>query len=302
MNRDRLIASAGSQLRKLPKLARLLARIAQAASPETVALLNYPIHQKQRWDLENPHQGLHEIINRNRELYQSYLQEVRALSEYFTAISERQEPTAPAGEPCWINGWMPALDGVALYGFLVAQRPKLFMEVGSGNSTMFARKAIADHGLETEIVSIDPHPRAEIDALCDEVIRRPAEEVDTEIFSRLGRGDILYIDSSHRVFMNSDVTALFLDVIPLLKPGVLVEIHDILLPYDYPKEWIDWYVSEQYLLAAYLLAKGDLFDIVLPTTFISHDAELSGILTPLWEREEMRNVERHGCSFWLRMK
>lgn len=197
---------------------------------------------------------------------------------------------------------MPALDGVALYGFLVTYKPKIYMEVGSGNSTKFARKAIADHNLDTIIVSIDPYPRAEINEICDEIIRKPVEEINLKIFDRLHKNDILYIDNSHRIFMNSDATTVFLDVIPGLKSGVLVEIHDITLPYDYPTEWINRYYSEQYLLAAYVLANKNMFDIVLPNFFISHDNELNSIMAPLWEQKEMRNVETHGCSFWLRIK
>jgi hypothetical protein len=197
---------------------------------------------------------------------------------------------------------MPALDGVALYSFIANNKPNLYMEVGSGNSTKFARKAIVDHNLDTIIVSIDPNPRAEVDEICDEVIRKPVEAIDIQIFDRLNTNDILYVDNSHRVFMNSDATTILLDVIPRLRSGVLVEIHDVTLPYDYPTEWISRYYSEQYLLSAYLLAKGTIFDIILPNMFISHDKELNSILAPLWKIEEMKNVETHGCSFWIRMK
>jgi hypothetical protein len=181
------------------------------------------------------------------------------------------------------------------------RRPKHFLEVGSGNSTKFARKAISDHRLDTKIISIDPHPRAEIDMLCDQVLREPVEAISLDIFDRLEAGDILYVDNSHRVFMNSDATVIFLDVIPRLRSGVFVEIHDVTLPYDYPSEWIDRHYSEQYLLAAYLLARGNRFEILLPNTFISYENELRDILTPLWQRAEMQNVETHGVSFWIQM-
>jgi hypothetical protein len=91
-------------------------------------------------------------------------------------------------------------------------------------------------------------------------------------------------------------------VIPRLKPGVLVEIHDIMLPYDYPADWIGRHYSEQYVLAAYLLARGSRFEIVLPNAFISQDNELKAVLNPLWQRAEMQNVETHGVSFWIQMK
>jgi hypothetical protein len=140
-----------------------------------------------------------------------------------------------------------------LYSLLAQHNPRHYVEVGSGNSTKFARRAIRDHGLQTRITSIDPFPRAEIDSICDRVIREPVEHVALDTFDMLQPGDILFIDSSHRTFMNSDVTALSLDVLPRLPAGVIVEVHDITLPGDYPPQWTGRYYSEQYLLAAYLL-------------------------------------------------
>ncbi len=129
-------------------------------------------------------------------------------------------------------------------------RPKRFVEVGSGDSTRSAsrRRSIRDHSLPTLITSIDPTPRAEIDKLCDFVIRKPLEEVELDVFDELGPGDFLFIDGSHRSFSNSDVTVAFLDVLPRLRAGVVVHFHDIFWPYDYPPEWADRYYSEQYLL------------------------------------------------------
>lgn len=300
MNKAGLIEHIASQIGKYPVLVELLTKVAHKVSPETVVLLDYPINSRRRWDEEHPHQVLYSIINETRSSYIADLQAFLLLSDDFLNIPERRTTNSLSTEPCWINGWMPALDGVALYSYMVIYKPSIFMEVGSGNSTMFARKAIVDHNLETRIVSIDPCPRADIDTICDEVIRQPVEEVGLHVFDRLEKNDILYIDNSHRVLMNSDVTAIFVDVIPRLRSGVLVEIHDISLPYDYPTDWISRSYSEQYLLAAYLLAKGTIIDIVLPTMFISHDDELKGILAPLWENEGMRNVETHGCSFWVR--
>ena len=189
---------------------------------------------------------------------------------------------------------------MALYAFLARHNPKRYIEVGSGNSTKFARRAIVDHQLDTRIISIDPHPRAEVDGLCDEVIRAPVEDVAAATFDILDAGDVLFIDSSHRTLMNSDVTMLFLDVLPRLKPGVLVQVHDVTLPGDYPAQWSGRHYSEQYLLAAYLLGRGPLLDIVLPCAFVSDDPELHGILAPVWSAEWMKDAEPYGCSFWFR--
>lgn len=102
--------------------------------------------------------------------------------------------------------------------------------------------------------------------------------------------------------MNSDATVVFLDILPRLKSGVFVEFHDIMLPLDYPVAWQEWYYSEQYLLAAYLLAEGNNFEIVLPNTFIGQDPELRGIMSPFWEDPRINGIETHGASFWIRMK
>jgi hypothetical protein len=72
-----------------------------------------------------------------------------------------------------------------LYAIVATNKPRTLIEVGSGNSTRFARRAIRDHSLNSQIISIDPQPRVEVTALCDEVIRLPLEQVDLQIFERL---------------------------------------------------------------------------------------------------------------------
>jgi Methyltransferase domain len=181
-------------------------------------------------------------------------------------------------------------------------KPARYFEIGSGNSTKFVARAVKDNALRTQLVSVDPQPRTEIDELCDRVIRAPVEEIDLGLFDDLAAGDILYVDNSHRCFMNSDATVVFLEILPRLKPGVIVQLHDVTLPYDYPPQWADRFYSEQYLLACYLLARGERFEILLPAYFASHDGPLKRVLEPLWGRESMRGVETHGCSFWLRMR
>ena len=74
---------------------------------------------------------------------------------------------------------------------------------------------------------------------------------------------MLFIDSSHRSFTNSDVTAFYLDILPRLKSGVLIHIHDVFLPYDYPPEWSDRFYNEQYLLACVLLTRNPAYEIQL---------------------------------------
>jgi len=205
-------------------------------------------------------------------------------------------------EPFWNNGSIPAMDCAALYGLLCEHRPRRYLEVGIGSSTRFARRAIADHGLPTRIIAVDPYAAPDFHALCDEIIPRPLEEVDLALFDQLEAGDVLFVDNSHRVFMNSDVTVVFMDILPRLKPGVLVQIHDIAWPADYPPHWVDKYYSEQYLLGAWLLAGGGRFEVVLPGAFVSLDEDLKTVLDPLWAHEAFRGVHTHGASFWLRTR
>jgi hypothetical protein len=207
-------------------------------------------------------------------------------------------PESP--EPCWFNHWLGALDSVTLFSLLCLHNPQSYFEIGSGWSTKFARKAITNHQLQTKIVSLDPYPRAVIDPLCDDIIREPLEDADLSVFGKLASGDILFVDGSHHCCMNSDVAVFFLDVLPRLKAGVFVQFHDIFLPYDYPLEWKCYY-SEQYLLAVYILAESNKFDIILPNAFITNDAELSSILASLWDATNTRELTQ-GLSFWIQTK
>lgn len=182
-------------------------------------------------------------------------------------------------------------------------RPKKYIEIGSGNSTQVVRKSIKDNQLNTKIISVDPYPRASIDHLADQVIRRPLEEIKdlTFIFDELEENDILFIDNSHRCLPNSDVTVCFLDVLPYLKKGVIVHVHDIYLPSDYPQFMCDRFYSEQYMLAAFILANPEKYKTIFPAYFISEDKELAKIVAPIWEHSNTMNVEKHGCSYWLKI-
>ncbi len=133
-------------------------------------------------------------------------------------------------------------------------KPSKYIEIGSGNSTKVAYKAKKELGLTTKIISIDPMPRAEIDSLADEVHRKPFENLDFDIVDLLEENDILFVDNSHRILPNSDSMVFYMEILPRLKKGVIVHIHDIYLPYDYPQFMCDRAYSEQYGLAMYLLA------------------------------------------------
>lgn len=215
------------------------------------------------------------------------------------AIGRNPDPARPAA-PAWVNGFLPGLDTIALYGMAATLKPRLYLEIGSGNSTRVVAAARQLHSPTTRIVSIDPQPRAEIDALCDQIMRAPLEEVDLAVFDDLRSGDILFFDGSHRVLQNSDVSVFFLEVLPRLASGVHVHVHDILLPNDYPSDWTERYYSEQYILATLLIFGAGMFEVVLPNRYITDYTRLADAFAPIWDDPALAGVERHGASFWMR--
>lgn len=243
------------------------------------------------------HGRLLEIIGRDRDAYRARLESFLSYKEDLLRIPLDPEN---AESPHWNNIYFCGLDAVALYGLLASTNPARYVEVGSGNSTKFARRAIRDHGLRTRITSIDPAPRQEVDAICDRVIRAPLEDADLTVFDEIESGDIVFFDGSHQALPNSDVTVAFLEVLPRLPSGTLVEFHDITIPWDYPQFFIDMRYSEQYMLAAHLLAH-PAADIVLPNWFISTTPELHHVLDPIWDQFTWSASATNGLSFWMRV-
>lgn len=203
--------------------------------------------------------------------------------------------------PTWNNRYLPGLDIIGIYTMLARFKPKRYIEIGSGNSTRIAHKAFIEQDLSTEFISIDPKPLLEIDQLPNRILRQPFENIDFDIVNELNANDVLFVDNSHRVLPNSDSMVFFMEIFPRLKRGVIVHLHDVYLPYDYPQFMCNRYYSEQYALACYLLANPDRYEVLLPNYFISEDKELAEIIAPIWEHENLKNVERHGGSFWIRI-
>ena len=236
--------------------------------------LDYDVRIAPRWGYElEANKHIERAIAAHRARYARTLNGFLRYQGAISAIPGDSADDDPVS-PHWNNPFFSGLDAASLVCFILETRPEVYFEIGSGNSTKFARHAINLDGLQTKVISLDPHPRAEIDALCDEVRRIRLEDSDHQIFSILQAGDILFFDGSHRVFTNSDVTVFFLEILPSLPPGVLVHIHDINLPLDYPPEWNDRFYSEQYMLAAMLLCEDRPFDIILPNCYVTSDLTL----------------------------
>lgn len=197
-------------------------------------------------------------------------------------------------EPRWDQDWFPRLDAAAAYAIVRKTKPKRIVEVGSGHSTRFLARAVADGGLATEITCIDPEPRAKIDGLPVKRLRVPVQTAGLSQYDRLEPGDILFIDSSHQVKEGSDVDFLLKRVLPRLESGVRLHFHDIFLPDDYPHAWAWRRYNEQEAVAE-LLTNG------YAEEFASFRTARSGELGETVKRLPLMPgaVE---SSFWLRKR
>lgn len=188
------------------------------------------------------------------------------------AIGEDRPP-----QPRWNQDWFPRLDAAAAYAIVRNTKPRRIVEVGSGHSTRFLARAVADGGLDTRITCIDPEPRATIAGLPLQFLPCEVQAAPLAVFQELGSGDILFIDSSHRLKAGSDLECLLERVLPRLPRGVRVHFHDIFLPDPYPETWA-WRRYNEQEAVAQLLADGYALE------FSSHRARttrLNGVLARL---------------------
>jgi hypothetical protein len=185
----------------------------------------------------------------------------------------------PPPAPRWDQDWFPRLDAAAAYAVVRATRPRRIVEVGSGHSTRFMARAVADGGLDTKITAIDPKPRAAIRGLNVEWLQTHVETLHYGPFAALGANDILFIDSSHQVKPGSDVEFLLNEVIPRLPSGVRVHFHDIFLPDDYPGQWAWRRYNEQAEVKK--LVDGGVFRIDFSSHATVQCETLQGVLARL---------------------
>jgi predicted O-methyltransferase YrrM len=160
------------------------------------------------------------------------------------------------------NGYFESVDAEMAYCMVREFKPARVVEIGTGYSTRVLAAALQknaerDH-IEGKLISVDPYPeRFSQNGWRGMVLQVPkaVQDLDLNFFNQLESGDILFIDSSHVVGTGSDVVREYLEILPRLKPGVIVHIHDIFLPADYPRDAVLnrlWFWSEQYLLQAFL--------------------------------------------------
>ena len=193
--------------------------------------------------------ALEPVFDAARPRFTDFLGRIEMYADALAAIGKD-----PAPQPRWRQGWFPRLDGAAAYAMVRDHKPRTILEVGSGHSTRFMARAVADGGLTTRIVAIDPAPRAPIADIGVEHVATTLHNADPALFSGLAAGDVLFIDSSHILMPGTDVDYLFNTVWPGLPAGVIVHIHDILLPDGYPAAWTWRGYNEQSAVAPLIAA------------------------------------------------
>lgn len=225
-------------------------------------------------------------------------------------------PVNRTGEPSQfhlVNGTFMAGDGNAYYSLIRHIKPKTIIEIGSGFSTLLAAHAVGKNieespGYECKLVAIEPYPG---DFLLNgfkglsDLKRCKVQEVAMDFFERLSANDILFIDSSHVLRAGGDVWWEYCEILPRLKPGVFVHIHDISLPKPYPQVYYDSYLywNEQYLLQAFLTGN-TRFEVIWAGTYLlnKYPDVVKAAFSPEFELMKDAFPLAEPSSFWMRSK
>lgn len=230
------------------------------------------------------------------------------LASFIKKYGEEFEKFNPGGKAYYGyksgNTFFESVDCEMLYAMVRKQSPKRIIEVGSGNSTLVILEAIRDvkknnKAYQCAYTSINPnHPDFLMPFEQDvKLVNKRLQDLDMTLFDQLGEGDILFIDSSHMVKVQSDAYYLYLRILPLIAKGVFVHIHDIFFPMDYPSDWFfknHRFWNEQYVLQAFLTGNRE-FEVWWSSSFMDHyhAAELKDSLTGY-------NNRSNPGSFWMR--
>ncbi len=190
------------------------------------------------------------------------------------------------------------LDALVYYCIIRHFKPKNIIEVGSGWSSKLAAQAAIRNG-STQLTCIEPFPQEFMKKGFPGLTKLYVDDVEDlplSVFSKLENCDILFIDSSHTVKTGGDVNYLFLEVLPRLKKGVLVHIHDIFFPFDYPEGWVvkeHRFWAEQYLLQAFLMFNQD-FSIIFANNYLGHKypKQIKSVFP--------KSSSHRGGSIWIR--
>jgi hypothetical protein len=194
------------------------------------------------------------------------------------------------------NNTFTLSDPMVYFSIIHEFKPKKIIEIGSGNSTRLSY--LASEFSNTEITSIDPYVKTDLEKELGKkinFIKKPVQAMEPSYFKNLSENDILFIDSSHVSKIGSDVNYLFLQILPILNPGVLIHIHDIYYPWNYSRLFTEEHLifwNEQYMLGA-LLTGNVNFEVLLAVNFLSINF-----------KEQIKKILKDndfgGGSFWMK--
>ena len=219
------------------------------------------------------------------------------------------------------NGFFERIDAEVAYSFVRRRKPQRLIEIGSGNSTLLLAAAMrnnADAGFPGEFIAVEPFPRPYlmhgVPGLT-RLIQAKVQNAPIDLFLSLRANDILFIDSSHVVSIDSDVLYECLCILPKLSPGVLIHFHDIFAPLDYPEKFVKTnlcFWNEQYLLEAFLSFNSAFKVMWAASAMQQSHAGLLREAFPAWEGSFRRMPSRlkvfaptldgnnvWPCSFWI---
>ncbi len=193
------------------------------------------------------------------------------------------------------NGHFDAGDAEFWYNMIRWKKPSMIIEVGCGHSTKVAVAALKNNfrevsGYTCEHICIEPYEVPWLEQLPVKVLRQKVESVDLDVFRNLEDGDLLFIDSSHVIRPQGDVLFEYLEILPSLKPGVIIHIHDVFTPRDYPALWVLEEIrlwNEQYLLEAFLSFNSS-FQVLASLNHLKHQhfTTLQKVCPMMTERNE----------------
>lgn len=198
------------------------------------------------------------------------------------------------------NTMFSGIDARVYYCLARHFKPETILEVGSGFSTLIAAQAAVKNG-RSAVTCIEPYPREFLKQGfpgLKSLIPNKVQDVDRRVFADLKSGDFLFIDTSHVVKIGSEVLYLYFEILPTIPEGVIVHIHDIFFPLEYPKPFLSndrHFWNEQYLVQAFLMYN-DSFEVLFCNSYMSH-YHIDDI------KKTFPNSNRwHGGSLWLRRK
>ncbi len=219
-------------------------------------------------------------------------------------MAEFDPPRAPTEDAFRYRTDNPSyshMDAAVLYAMVRALKPARIMELGSGHSTLVTAEAVrrnAAEGAPCRLEVFDPYPGVVTEELpgLAALRRTPAQELPHAAFEDLAAGDVLFVDTTHTVKTGSDVNFVVLDVLPRLAPGVVVHVHDIFLPFEYPRgfaEAFGLYWTEQYLLQAFL-SMNPGYEVLFA------NAALTGLRAEALAERLPAGTPPGGSAFWMR--